>query len=220
MANLDDIVIQKARPLPVIILADVSGSMHGEKIDVLNNSVKEMISSFSEEDEGRAEIQLAVITFGNDGAKIHQELKPATEINWVAMTAEGRTPMGAAFEKVTEMIEDKKVISGRAYAPTIVLLSDGIPTDNWQVGLEKLHNSSRAKKAMRLAMIIGNEGGKDILQKFINDDEMKVFEANEAREIQKFFRFVTMSVSVRSRSTNPNQKPSITLDDGLDDLEF
>ena len=220
MANLNDIVIQKARPLPVIILADISGSMHGEKMDVLNNSIKEMINSFSEMDEGRAEIQLAVITFGNNSAELHQELKPATEIKWEVMSAGGRTPMGAAFEKVTDMIEDREVISGRAYAPTVVLLSDGIPTDNWQEGLEKLHNSNRAKKAMRLAMIIGNEGGKDVLQKFIDDDEMQVFEANQTREIQKFFRFVTMSISVRSRSTNPNQKPSITLDDGLDDLEF
>ena len=35
-----------AKPLPVILLLDVSGSMHGNKIDSLYDAVVEMIKTF------------------------------------------------------------------------------------------------------------------------------------------------------------------------------
>ncbi|HCA19477.1 MAG TPA: hypothetical protein DEO40_02225, partial [Treponema sp.] len=37
--------VAKARPLPVILLLDRSGSMSGEKISTLNSAVNEMIQS-------------------------------------------------------------------------------------------------------------------------------------------------------------------------------
>ncbi|MFL5346088.1 MAG: hypothetical protein ACJ8AT_14970 [Hyalangium sp.] len=45
------------------------------------------------------------------------------------MPAEGRTLMGAAFELARELIEDRTRLPARAYRPTLVLVSDGIPTD-------------------------------------------------------------------------------------------
>ena len=39
--------VAKARPLPVILLLDRSGSMCGEKISTLNSAVNEMIQSFN-----------------------------------------------------------------------------------------------------------------------------------------------------------------------------
>jgi uncharacterized protein YegL len=56
---------QEARPLPVILLLDVSGSMHDHgKIDALNQAVQEMINSFKREQSFKAEIHLTIITFG------------------------------------------------------------------------------------------------------------------------------------------------------------
>ena len=45
-----------------------------------------------------------------------------------------------------------------------------------------------------------------------------VFQAHEARKIKKFFRWVTMSVTSRSRSTNPNS--IIKFDPDEDDDDF
>lgn len=61
------------RPLPVIVLADVSGSMSEDgKIDILNNALKSMILSFGAESKLlRAEIQVGLITFGGEVAKEH-----------------------------------------------------------------------------------------------------------------------------------------------------
>ena len=54
-----------ARPLPVIILADISGSMSVDgKIDALNAALKDMLHTFAQESRLNAEIQVAIITFG------------------------------------------------------------------------------------------------------------------------------------------------------------
>jgi len=203
---LKDFTMTAARPLPVILLADVSGSMSvGGKIQSLNQATKEMIAAFAEEDVDRAQIEVAIITFGMGGATLYQSLTPAIEIAGQDMQANGGTPMGAAFTLVQELIEDKEQIPSRAYRPTIILVSDGQPNDEWQAPLQALLQSERAGKAMRFAMGIGSDADTAMLQQFIADPEGKVFEAHETRQIQQFFRWVTMSVTSRSRSTNPNQ---------------
>ena len=225
MENLNDLIIQKARPLPVIILADVSGSMASDnKISVLNGAIREMIDSLKDEDSMRAEIFFSVITFGGNEAKAHLEFIKAKEISWTDLSAGGPTPMGDAFAKTRQLLENKEIIPSRSYAPTLILLSDGIPTDNWDSALNDLLSSSRASKAFRIAMSIGaGEDGKMVLKQFLGDSELDVFEAAQARDIKKFFKFVTMSVSQRVKSVNPNQPVTISFDDAdeeIDDFEF
>jgi uncharacterized protein YegL len=225
MENLNELIIQKARPLPVIILADSSGSMASDnKIGILNNAIREMIDSLKNENSLRAEIYFSVITFGEGGARPHLNFTKSNEINWHDLTPNGVTPMGDAFTITKTLLEDKNIIPSRSYAPTLVLLSDGMPTDNWEDPLNLLLSSPRASKAFRIAMSIGaGQDGKAVLKKFLGDSELEVFEAIQARDIKKFFRFVTMSVSQRAKSINPNQPASISFndsDENLDDFEF
>lgn len=205
MNRTSEFTMASARPLPVIILADVSGSMIANgKIEVLNNAISEMIATFAEEDDSRAEIQVAIITFGAEGAKLHLPLAPASKTKWTAMAAAGTTPMGKAFTIAQQLIEDPQIIPPRAYRPTLVLISDGEPTDDWQSPLAALLASKRASKATRFAMGIGEDANVETLKAFLGEAEGHVFAAHEAREIKKFFHWVTMSVTSRSRSVNPN----------------
>ena len=45
----------KAKPLPVILLLDVSGSMGGEKIRNLNDAVRDMLNTFSDTENGETD---------------------------------------------------------------------------------------------------------------------------------------------------------------------
>lgn len=204
MTKLKEFTVSSARPLPVILMADVSGSMAADgKIEALNSAVAEMIAAFSEEDEGRAEIHVAVVTFGGDAA-LHVGPAPASGVQWTPMRANGRTPMGAALDIVTDLIEDRDRVPSRAYRPTVVLVSDGLPNDEWRGPLARLLGSERAAKAQRFALGIGADADHDVLRAFLDNAEGRVFEAHEAREIRKFFQWVTMSVTSRSRSAQPN----------------
>ncbi|MEB3882001.1 VWA domain-containing protein [Lyngbya sp. CCY1209] len=226
-SKFQQFTVQSARKLPVILLADVSGSMsQNGKIQTLNRAIAEMIESFAAEEDVRAAIYVAVITFGRGGTKIHQPLLPANQIQWTDMQAAGRTPMAEAFDLARIMVEDKNQIASRDYHPTVVLVSDGHPTDdqgylsdNWKQPLQQFLDSERASKALRLAMGIGEDADEEILKAFLTgQDSQLLFRADESGQIRQFFRFVTMSVTNRSQSVNPNSIS--TLPDNFEDLDF
>jgi uncharacterized protein YegL len=219
MTTLNEFAFQSARPFPVILMLDVSGSMKTNgKIDVLNSSVSQMLATFAEEDNNQVDLQVAIVTFGAKEARFHQNLKPADQIVWQNMQAAGDTPLGLALKLVTDLIEDRSQIPSRAYAPTIVLVSDGIPTDEWKPQLERLLSSERASKATRIVLGIGDDADILMLAEFMHNPDAQVLRAHEARLIRNFFRCVTMSVTQRSRSTNPNQ-PHIPKQTDLESFE-
>lgn len=216
MSRLKEFTTQAARPLPVIVLADVSGSMGADgKIQALNHAVREMVGAFADESDLRAEIHLAVVTFGGGDARVHLPLAAAREASWSDLGAHGGTPMGKAFELVRTLVEDREAVPSRAYRPTIVLVSDGQPTDAWEAPLKGLLQSERGGKAFRMALAIGADADQTVLQAFLADPEARVFRADEARQIRTFFQVVTMSVSSRSRSANPNTPVELS-NDGWD----
>ena len=96
MAKLKDFVISDARPFPVILLVDVSGSMKTNgKMDAVNEAGNMMLQSFSAEDQTRAVIHVGVITFGGAGARVVQKPTSAVGLEWPRLTAAGKTPLGA-----------------------------------------------------------------------------------------------------------------------------
>ncbi|GHT94642.1 hypothetical protein AGMMS49545_16270 [Betaproteobacteria bacterium] len=221
MSSLKKFAVATPRPLPVIVLADTSGSMAPDgKIEALNAALREMIATFSKESRLRAEIQVGLITFGGK-AQIHLPLVEANNITgFDVLKAEGGTPMGAAFDLVRQLLEDKDRIPSRAYRPVLILISDGQPTDDWEVPFKFLREFERAQKATRFAMAIGSDADEAMLKDFANDVEAPLFKAHNARDISRFFRAVTMSVTTRTASQNPDLSTKFVVpppdDDPLD----
>lgn len=216
MTTLKTFTQSKLRPLPVVLLADVSGSMGSDgKIDALNRAVRDMIATFADEEVGRAEIHVAVITFGGT-AQLHVPLQPARDIAWSDMAAGGGTPMGSAMKLVTELVEDRDAVSSRAYRPTIVLVSDGQPTDDWRSAFARLTGEGRAAKALRMALGIGTDADLAMLRQFVGGEDPVVHRAEDASRVRDFFQFLTMSVTSRSRSADPNAVPQVDDPFGLE----
>lgn len=204
--NPANFTVAKAKPLPVVLLLDVSTSMGGENINKLNTAVKEMISDFAAAEKNEVEILVSIITFGAD-VLLHTPYTSAKDIEWQDLQVSGATPMGTAFSMAKAMIEDKDVTPSRAYRPTIVLVSDGEPNDSWKQPLRQLVNEGRSEKCDRMAMAIGSDASNSVLNEFISGTENKVFTAQDASQIQEFFKFVTMSVTTRTQSQNANVVP-------------
>ncbi len=217
--GLNSYVAREPRPLPIFILADTSGSMRGEKINELNLSLREMLNALNAADDIRGKFQLSVISFGGD-VELEQPLIDINGLTLTELTASGNTPMGQAFEMVAQMIEDRNVVSSRAYTPTIVLISDGLPTDcseemyrrknyfDWEP-LKILHNGERSSRCQRLALGIGDDADTEMLKAFIDNPEVPVIKTKDAAGITKFFRWVTMSTVARMHSINPNDTGAV-----------
>jgi len=203
----------KPKPLPVIMLLDVSGSMRGAKIQNLNIAVKDMLETFRDTENGKKEIHVAIITFGNE-VKLHQPLVSASGIKWHDLSAGGGTPLGIAIKMAKEMIADRDVVPSRAYRPVVVLISDGRPNNGWKEPLEDFIGEGRSKKCDRMALAIGADADEAVLGKFIEGTERPLFYAENAKQLRDFFLFLTMSVTTRTRSQNPDVIPA-TNDTGV-----
>ncbi len=243
------------KPFPVFLLLDVSGSMdividpentrstgqtafidghHVEfveggttKTQLLNEAVTKMIESFKDEETMETEFLISIITFG-DTAQLHLAATKASEVQWSDMTACGETALGAALKLAKEQIENKEIVHSRAYRPTVVLVSDGEPNDDWESALNSFVHEGRSSKCFCVAMGIGEDADKDVLGKFIDNTPYlaqqgdskipnKVFYADDAASLNEFFHKVTMSVTSRSKSNNPNQIPCIGTGDDDDE---
>jgi uncharacterized protein YegL len=200
--------VAKAKPLPVVLLLDTSSSMNagGEqsKISELDSAVREMIKDFAHEEQLETEIQVSVITFGYNGVKLALPYTNASKVEMKKLEAQGNTPMGTALRMAKDMIEDKETTPSRAYRPLVILCSDGAPNDDWQEPMDNFIKDGRSSKCDRMAMAIGKDANKAMLKRFIEGTENPLFYAKDASSMHKFFKFVTMSVSTRSHSQNPN----------------
>jgi uncharacterized protein YegL len=205
MGLLDEFTTSEARPLPVVLMLDTSGSMRADgKVEALSAGLADLVETLRDEDDGTGAIHIAIVTFGGDAAQVEVPLSRVAEVGDVPpLLAAGRTPMGGALDLVTSMLEDRDVIPSRAYRPTIALLSDGIPTDDWEPPMERLLNSERASKATRMALGIGADADRDCLIRFAGSVD-GVRRVDEAIRIRDYLQFVSMSVVARSASQDPN----------------
>ncbi|MER7283824.1 VWA domain-containing protein [Dactylosporangium sp. NPDC000244] len=178
------------------MLADVSGSMDGDKIVQLNRSIAAMFDAFGAEDSVRGEIHVAVVAFGGDEAVLHQPMVPASRIGWADLTPRGRTPMGSAFTRARELLDDTEAVPERAFPPTLVLVSDGMPTDDWEAPLDALLSSHWGSRALRVAVGIGTDRTADadeVLRTF-STPGVRVMRTDQVHEISGLFRWVTATV--------------------------
>ncbi len=198
----------KAKPLPIVLLLDESGSMSADgKIDRLNEAVKKMLGSFKKEETQASEFLVTIIGFGGNEAHIINSPENATNIEFNGVVASGLTPLGGALKLVKQIVEDKELTPSRAYRPLVVLVTDGLPTDDWEDAFVQFVELGRSAKCDRMALAVGSDTDMTMLERFVAGTGHEVFSTAQADGIIKFFKFVTMSVVTRTRSQNPNVVP-------------
>ena len=149
------------RPLEFFFICDCSGSMYGNKIESLNAAIRSAIPAMQDEARQNPHAQLFVraIKFSTS-AEWHLASRTEVEnFSWVDLDADGVTEMGAAFKLVAKEMK-MPPMSSRGLRPVMVLVSDGLPTDDWESGLKTLMSERWARKAIRIAIAI--EGNFDL----------------------------------------------------------
>lgn len=139
-----------SRPLHFIWMVDCSGSMYGEKIQMLNTAIKETIPDMRNvaSENATAKVLVRVLKFSN-GAQ-WQSATPieVDKFNWTDIEAEGLTDMGKALTMVAEQLKTPPMPE-RALPPVLVLISDGQPTDDFNKGLDLLMKEPWGKKSSK-----------------------------------------------------------------------
>lgn len=195
--GLESLGVEKvaARPLQFIWILDCSGSMKGEKIQQLNFAIRDAIPAMQDvaADNINAEVLVRALKFSS-GAQWHiATATPVEQFEWTDLTAEGVTDMGKAFLLAADQL-DTSNMPDRGLPPVLVLVSDGEPTDDYKKGLETLLSKPWAKKAARIAIAIGQDANTDVLQEFIGNSEIKPLQANNAKTLVNYIKWVSTQV--------------------------
>lgn len=183
------------RPLHFVFIADCSSSMAGDKIQALNNAIREAIPHMREVARGNpnASVLVRAIRFAA-GAQWHiLQATPVEQFEWTDLTASGMTDMGRGLALVAEALKTPPMPE-RALPPVLVLVSDGQPTDDFDAGLRALMAEPWGKKAVRLAIAIGEDADTAVLKKFIGHAELEPLRANNAEELVKYIRWASTAV--------------------------
>ncbi|MDN3671570.1 VWA domain-containing protein [Flavobacterium branchiarum] len=192
------------RRLPVYLLLDTSGSMSGEPIEAVKNGVQIMISSLRQNPQAIETAFLSIITFDSTA----QQIVPLTDLasfQMVDIKATGVTALGEALRLVAHKIEtevQKTTTEQKGdWKPLVFIMTDGIPTDNWENGLNEFKKS---KVAFTVACAAGNGADTNVLKK-ITDNVVSLDTADSAT-IGKFFQWVTASIGVSSTKLEDSGK--------------
>ncbi len=210
MSILDDMVEVPRRSMTLFFLVDKSGSMKGKKIDAVNNAIRNVIPMLAEISETNpdAEIKVAAMEFSGGTEWVYDEPKAASDFVWQDVSVEWT---GTSLGKVCLELNSKlsrngymKTASG-AYAPAIMLLSDGEPTDEFEDGLEVLKGNSWFKAAIKIAIAIGEDADQEKLAMFTGSRE-SVFTVHNIDALKKMIRLVAITSSqIGSKSSTAGE---------------
>ena len=115
------------RRLPVYLLVDTSGSMHGEAIESVRNGLQVLVSALRQDPYALETAWLSVITFDSRA----QQITPLTELmsfQIPELRVSGMTAMGEALSLLADCIQ-REVVKGSAeqkgdWKPIVFLLTD------------------------------------------------------------------------------------------------
>ena len=206
MGLLDNESIPR-RKMTLFFVIDTSGSMVGDKIGSVNEAIENvlpMIGEISDENPD-AEINVAALEFSTGTHWLYDEPKEAKEFIWQKVEADGLTSLGEACEELNKKLSRNGGFMSSpsgCFAPAIILLSDGGPTDNFEGGLRSLQGNSWYKNAIKIAIAIGDDADKEVLKQFTGSSEA-VITVHNIDALKKMIRIIAITSSqIGSKSTS------------------
>lgn len=184
------------RRLPVYLLLDTSGSMNGEPIEAVKNGVQVMISSLRQNPQAIETAYISIITFDTEA----RQLVPLTDLasfQMVDLKATGTTALGSALKLLSSRIDEEVARTTPEqkgdWKPLVFIMTDGVPTDDWQSGMTEFR---KRKTALTVACAAGSKADTKALKQIT--DNVVSLDTADAHTISRFFTWVSASISVSS----------------------
>lgn len=184
-----------SRPLHFIWIADCSGSMSGPKITALNFAIREAIPAMRKvaDENPNASVLVRALRFSSNVQWHVAQPTPLDSFTWTDLTTDGVTNMGRAMSMVADVLKVPPM-EERALPPVLVLISDGQPSDDFNTGVKKLLAEPWGKKAVRIAIAIGDDADVEVLKRFIDNPEIPPLQANNPETLVNYIKWASTAV--------------------------
>jgi uncharacterized protein YegL len=182
---------------PCVLVLDRSGSMSGERINELNGGLQQFRTELLSDDLAARRVELAVVPFGpvGRGSDFHSPY----DFNPQPLRADGDTPTGEAVEYAIELIADQKERykshGVMYYRPWIILITDGMPTDDWKRAARLVHDGEAAKAFSFFAIGV-KDADMHVLRQISVRDPLPL----RGLAFREFFLWLSSSLSSVSKS--------------------
>lgn len=137
--------------LACLLLFDTSASMINAAIEDLNNAIIAFKADACADEFTQKRVDVAIVEF-NDVARVVQPFVPIGKMEPVRLQATGCTSMGAGINLAIDLVKERKRLYAQMgtpyYAPWIVMITDGAPTDDPSMAAQRII-SEEAKGALK-----------------------------------------------------------------------
>lgn len=189
------------RPLLFYWIVDCSGSMgQSGKIQALNTAVRETLPHLRKvaSDNPNARLLVQGVRFATGAERLYPEPKPLEGFLWRDLAAGGLTDLGAALDLVLADL-DVPALTARGLPPVLVLVSDGQPTDDFEPRLAALLAHPWGARAVRMAIAVGHDADREVLDRFIATPGVAPLQANGPEALVRQLRWIS-TVGLRGAS--------------------
>jgi uncharacterized protein YegL len=201
-----------------VLLLDVSGSMAGNSIQMVNDAIKGFKDEVSRDRLTALRAEIAVVAF-NHTINVVRDFVTVRDFDPPQLSASGGTKIAGAVNKALDMIAQRKK-DYRAnnigyYRPLVVLLTDGYPQHDTPGEIaEATQRIAREEAERQVAFFFfGVEGADMAMLAQIATPQRPPLWIQDA-EIDKIFQWLASSVSAISTS-QPGERLTLPLPPGL-----
>ena len=183
---------------PCILLLDTSSSMAGAPIEELNHGLAAYFDELLADSVASKRVEVAVVSFGGT-VEVLLDFALVSGVQQPTLEAEGITPMGEAIQTALSMLQDRKALyraNGISYyRPWVFLITDGGPTDEWQMAAELVQDG--AKQNGFLFFSVGVAGANfDVLKRISPTQPLQL----KGLRFRDLFQWLSASQKAVSRS--------------------
>ena len=194
------------------LVVDASGSMDEPvpgtgktRIQFLNEGLKALHSDLMADETARNRVRLAIVMVGGprDDADIMMDWTDAADFQPITFSAGGTTPLGKGMRIALQMIEQEKQnlkAAGIQYTrPWLMVMSDGIPTDepaDWQMATAECRDAEKNKRCVIYPIAV-DDGDLTVLGQLSSMTPPLKMSGAKFRE---FFVWLSSSLGAMSRS--------------------
>ena len=164
--------------MDLILMIDISGSMSGQKIASVYDSIENLMGSLCDHNNLVEPVKCCVQLYSRDVRWLYDTMIPVTDFKWSLPECTGMTSMGEACSALADFIKSNNIGDNLK----ILIITDGCPTDDFEDGMSKLQNADGFVSADKFALAIGEDADIAGLLSFTGD-ESKIFRPNTIEDL-------------------------------------